>query len=449
MKDEIIIDVKEVAHRILKKWKVMIFAAIIGAFLVCAKGYVDSYRNYEKKQPVDEATLEEYKANLSEKELETVEQAYDTYEVYQKQYESELEYNKNSLLMKLGEDNAATVKIQYYIDNHYESVYPVIEQTNNATDIIEAYSLRLTSSDVMNKIKESTGTDVEERYLRELINIEPVENTQTMKITICTNSKELTNNIADVIEQEVTSYTQDIQKQYGNFDVVAANRSETTGIDSTIFELQQKEITSITTLRTQIDAVGNDLNEAQNVYYNALINNAESKKEEFEVQIINKKNIVIGCALGIILVISFIFIKYILQTRLRNKNDLRDIYHSYNFGVVKNAENQKLDNIVGQIVTFSIRGGMKKIGLLGTDNSEDTQEIFSQVASKVKNEKIEVYCACGLEKISRILKDYPDIKQVVIIEKKNGSTYEKIEQEMKICEKCHVEILGNIIIDSE
>ena len=85
MKDEIIIDVKEVGHRIFKKWKILILGAIIGCFLMNIVGYINSYIKYQEKQPVDETTLEQYKSKLSGKELETAEQAYDTYEVYKKQ----------------------------------------------------------------------------------------------------------------------------------------------------------------------------------------------------------------------------------------------------------------------------------------------------------------------------------------------------------------------------
>ena len=112
MKDEVIIDVKEIWNRILRKWKILIFTAIIGAFLVDIIGYINSYKDYEKNQPVDEKTLEMYKERLSEKDLEAAEQAYDTYEVYKRQYQSALEYSQNSILMKLGTDNAATTTIQ-------------------------------------------------------------------------------------------------------------------------------------------------------------------------------------------------------------------------------------------------------------------------------------------------------------------------------------------------
>lgn len=447
MKDEIIIDVKEVGHRIFKKWKILILGAIIGCFLMNIVGYINSYKKYQEKQPVDETTLEQYKSKLSGKELETAEQAYDTYEVYKKQYQSELEYSKNSILMKLATDNVATVEMQYYIDNHYVNVYPVIDQINNATDIIEAYSLRLTSSEVIDKIKENIGSDIEERYLRELISVEPIEDSQTMKINICSDSKELTNAIADVVEQEVNAYTQSIQEQYGEFDIIGANRSETTDIDDTLFELQQKEITSVATLRTQIDTVGSNLNDAQKAYYNACINNAESTKEKFQEKIVNKKNAVLGCGIGIIVVVCFIILRYVLQKQLRNQNDLRDIYNSYSFGVVEELD-QKMDIIVEQITAFAIRGRITKVSLISTDVSEETQSVLQTLASKIKNDNLEICTACGINNIPNLLKKIEDTNhQVILVEKKNKSTYENIEREIKICEKCDIQILGNVVID--
>lgn len=448
MKDEIIIDIKEVYHRVLKKWKLLILAAVIGALVMSVVGYVNAYRNHEQKQPVDEATLEAYKSKLSEKDLEAAEQAFDTYEIYKKQYQSALEYSKNSILMKLGTDNVATVEMQYYIDNHYKSVYPVIEQKNNVTDIIEAYSLQLMSGDVIDKFKEATGTDIEGRYLRELINIAPIEDTQTMKITICTDSKELTDGIADVIEQEVNTYTQEMQQQYGEFDIVGANRCETAGIDDAVFELQQKEITLITTLKTQIDAVGNNLNEEQKVYYSALINNTEATKDNFQGQIINKKNIFIGCGMGIVLVLCYIILRYMLQKELRNPYDLRDVYHSYTVGVIKELE-QEVEPIADQIKAFAVRGKITKIGLISTEVSAETKNILDILACKIKDDDLKISTACGIRQIPNVLKEFGEASQVILIEKKNKSTYGDIEREIELCDKCNVKILGNIIIDVE
>lgn len=446
MKDEMIIDVKEMCRRIIKKWKLLLVMALVGGLLANFAGYMISYGSYKKEQPVSEEKLEKYKSKLSEKELEVAEQTYDMYEIYKKQYESELEYNKNSVLMKIGTDNVATVELQYYIDNHYQSVYPVIDQINNVTDIIEAYSLHLTGADVMEKIKESTGTEIAERYLRELINVEPVADTQTMKITICTDSKKLTDGIADAIQQEVDSYTQNIQTQYGNFDIIGEIRSETSDIDAAIFALQQQNITSITTLRTQIDTVGNDLDDAQETYYNALINNSESSKEKFREEIVNKKYTLVGCVIGIFLAVFVVFLRYILQKELRNRNDLKDIYDCYTLGIIEKSE-QDIDAIVDQIIAFAVSNGTYSVGLVGSDDTKETQEIFNRIASKIKENNLKIYVACGVKKIPKLLKELGQEGQVVLVEEKDKSTYKNIECEMEMCKKCDVKIVGNIIID--
>lgn len=451
MKEDMIIDIKEICRRILKMWKILLIAAIVGAILLNVVVYIQSYKNYAKEQLSDGATIEKYKSELSETEIEDVKQAYDTYVICKKQYESELEYNQNSMLMKLGNDNVATVEMQYYIDNHYKSVYPVIEQKNNAADIIEAYRFYLLSEDVLNEIKENIGTDIDERDLRELIRIEPIENSQTMKISIYTDSKDATNEIADAIQQKIESYTMDIQEQYGGFDLVGANRYESTQLDETILELQQKEIATINVLKTQIDTIGNDFTDAKLVYYNALINdsetNSDSKKENFQLNILNAKNILLGCVAGIVIVVCYVVAKYLLQRKLRNQNDLQDLYHSYTFGIITDLKKDLENGLIEQILAVTIRRKIYCVGLIGTDTSKETQDVFDMIASRLKNENIDVCSAYGCDKVPKLLKDNEMINQVIIIEKKNGSTYENIENEIKLCEQCNVQILGNIIVD--
>ena len=101
MNEEIAIDIKELGRRIIKKWKGLVIAGVIGAFAMSAVGYGISYNKYMDGQPVSESELEKYKSNLTQKEQEKVVQAYETYGVCKKQYQSDLEYNEKSILMKI------------------------------------------------------------------------------------------------------------------------------------------------------------------------------------------------------------------------------------------------------------------------------------------------------------------------------------------------------------
>lgn len=448
MNEEVTIDIKELGRRIIKKWKGLVIAGVIGAFAMSAVGYGISYNKYMDGQPVSESELETYKANLTQKEQEKVVQAYETYEVCKKQYQSDLEYNQNSILMKLGTDNANTVELQYYIDNGYKSVYPVIEQTNNAADIIAEYSLYLTSDDVVEKIKEKTGIDIANWYLKELINVEALENTQTMKISICADSEELVNGMADVIEQEVENYESQLQSKYGDFQALSSDRHESSTLDETVFELQQTKITAIATLESQMSTIGANLTAEQNVYYSALIKNDEQVDEEFKGEIISKKYMAIGCGLGIIVLAGWIVIKYLMQKQIRNYTDIQDLYQIYTFDVINEKKIESMGSVVQQIVACATANGIHKIGLIGTDTSEKSQKVLQKLEKELKNKQLEIVSGLGVENISIVLQKIGNAGHVIMIETKNGSFYTDIEKEIAICEKCNIDILGNVLVDS-
>lgn len=448
MNEEIAIDIKELSRRILKKWKGLVIAGLVGAVVMSVVGYGISYNKYMDGQPVSESELEKDKSNLTQKEQEKVTQAYESYKVYKKQYQADLEYNQNSLLMKIGTDNATTVELQYYIDNGYKSVYPVIEQTNNAADIIAAYSLYLTSDDVIEKIKEKTGEDIEDRYLKELIAIEALPDTQTMKISICADAEELANQIADVLEQETESYSSQLQAKYGQFEVSGANRIQNSILDESVYELQQTKIASVSTLRTQMEAIGNDFTENQKTYYEALVKNDETSDEKFEGKIISKRYIILGFALGFIVFIAYVVFRYLMQKEIRNRSDLQDLYHIYTFGVTNNKDGyESTEKIAKQIVACATTNGIHKIGLIGTDDTENTENFLKTLEKRLKNEKIESLCGVGIENISYVLQNVGSAGYVVLVERKDGSLFEDVEKEISMCEKCNIRILGNIIID--
>ncbi len=447
MNEEIAIDIKELGRRIIEKWKGLVIAGVIGAFAMSAVGYGISYNNYMDGQPVSETELEKYKSNLTQKEQEKVVQAYETYKVCKKQYQSDLEYNQNSILMKLGTDNATTVELQYYIDNGYKSVYPVIEQTNNAADIIAEYSLYLTSDEVIGKIKDKTGKEIENRYLKELITVEALEDTQTMKISICADSEELANGMADIIEQEVENYEGQLQSKYGEFQLLSSNRDESSTLDETVFELQQTKITAIATLETQMSTIGANLTEEQNIYFSALIKNDEQENEEFKAEIISKKYIALGCVLGIFILAGYIVIKYLMQKQIRNCTDIQELYQIYTFDVINKTNVKDIDNTVQQILACAVANGIHKIGLIGTDDSEKSKKVLEMLQKALQNKKLEISSGLGIKNISIVLQNVGATGQVIMIERKNGSLYSDIEKEIAMCKKCNIDILGNILVD--
>ena len=301
---------------------------------------------------------------------------------------------------------------------------------------------------MIEKIKEKTGEDIEDRYLKELITIEALPDTQTMKISICADAEELANQIADVLEQETENYCSQLQSKYGQFEVSGANRIQNSILDESVFELQQTKIASVSTLRTQMDAIGNDFTENQKTYYEALVKNDETSDEKFEGKIISKRYIILGFVLGFIVFIAYVVLRYLMQKAIRNRSDLQDLYHIYTFGVTNNKDGYEgIEKIAKQIVACATTNGIHKIGLIGTDDTENTEKFLKTLEKRLKNEKIESLCGVGIENISYVLQNVGSAGYVVLVERKDGSLFEDVEKEISMCEKCNIQILGNIIID--
>ena len=97
------IDLKDLAKYILKFWKIIILFTLIGLILGCAVCAAKDYM--EANTPKQESEFGDLGINLSEKQLEEVELALDTYEVYKQARETV----KDSILKDIERFNASGV----------------------------------------------------------------------------------------------------------------------------------------------------------------------------------------------------------------------------------------------------------------------------------------------------------------------------------------------------
>ena len=152
--------------------------------------------------------------------------------------------------------------------------------------------------------------------------------------------------------------------------------------------------------------------------------------------------------LGFIVFIAYVVLRYLMQKAISNRSDLQDLYHIYTFGVTNNKDGYEgIEKIAKQIVACATTNGIHKIGLIGTDDTENTEKFLKTLEKRLKNEKIESLCGVGIENISYVLQNVGSAGYVVLVERKDGSLFEDVEKEISMCEKCNIQILGNIIID--
>ena len=148
--EEMTISVKDLLLRILLKWRMILVWMLIGAVVLDGVGYVRSARAVKLAQeaiktPEDDEeqmllAVSQAEEKLSTREVSEVQTAVGTYLSYQKEYQDTLAYNTNSIKMQLDPNKVPTMMLQYYIDNHYQAVYPVIEARDTTSDIFCFFS---------------------------------------------------------------------------------------------------------------------------------------------------------------------------------------------------------------------------------------------------------------------------------------------------------------------
>ena len=74
--------------------------------------------------------------------------------------------------------------------------------------------------------------------------------------------------------------------------------------------------------------------------------------------------------------------------------------------------------------------------------------MLQKLEKELRNKQLEVVSGLGAENISIALQKIGNEGHVIMIETKNGSFYTDIEKEIALCEKCNMDILGNVLVDS-
>ena len=201
--EEMTISIKDLFYRLFLRWRLILVWMFIGAAAFGGLGYVKNVKKAQTsvQEPDAEALIEEYKAQLSEREISEVEKAVDIYNGYQKSYDMMEEYTQKSVRMQLNPNAVPTVRLQYLIDTHYEAVYPIIEAKDMTEDIVNSYMAKIKDTEIYEEIAGTLGEQVESAYVQELIAVDYTADLLT--ITVNALKKEECEKISEVIQSTI------------------------------------------------------------------------------------------------------------------------------------------------------------------------------------------------------------------------------------------------------
>lgn len=472
---------------ICQKWRLILIVAIAGAAIAGGMSYLKNAREIN--------TLEQPQmglADLSEEEQSNVELYIECYETYHNQ----LLYNKESPLMQLDANGFYVGTLDYYIDNHFEVEYPVIAASNNAQVMIRSYQGALAGAEFEGKLQEELNikedqmtsyvmeqVDCSNAYGTQLDGINTSTNTSTsdvMRVSLYAKDKETCDKLIALVKAELEQKEADVIRQLGQHDMILVNEARNFVANNALLTYQKNNLDKLYTLNANLanakklltddgaifveQLLGDELEEAAN---GNNIDTVDLQKPD-----ISKKGVVIGFAAGAFFVFASVALLYIINNRLLYEDDFEQIYGVKLLGRV---ESERKTKRVGFLDKWILR--MRRIGLhhfeeadavnmictgiklaarkecsdtvyvTGAGMTEGINELFDQMATKLKKEGITLKVGKSVLYYADALEDMVECGNVVLLEKAGESMYKEIQQELVICNQQGLCLFGAVVIE--
>ena len=390
------------------------------------------------------------------------------------------EYVDNSIFYSMDPLNCGTAKISFAIDA------PVPE---NVTEDIATYKdneLRRVSNlcasacpfsdDVMKKVADILKIDVDLQYVEELIYITNYANVYC-RLDVYYPDAELAKKAADYLFGELTKiiegynpeYKLSVISEYCGYEVNWAIYDDHSKTSDKIILAEKNlsmDMDSIDTMNQKIDENNNNLAVARSELdaLNAELLKAKSNMENAVQSQSAKRNVIkyglIGAIFGFILSCVYVYVKYLLGGKIRNRNTIIGRYNYPLLGVVPSTKKRFFDKTIKKLEgdpiytnediisaiaanTLAIASVEGSTGncLVGTIDPNDPSltALKEALGEKVK------YAGNILSEANAV-KELESYSHVVLVEKRNESAVDSLTEEITKIKSLKKEIVGIILL---
>ena len=514
MEREETIDLKDLAFRILLRWRLVIGMVLIFAILGNVYGIVSSYRSMKQAEAqmrqadAGVAADSQSEENLTEAEIRQVKDAVEDYTTYEKVYRQSKEYYNASVKMNLNPVQVAKREVIYRIT-----------ETEDSKEILELIRRNLLSDEVCQSIMEQNGWDLDNpEYVRELIsaNILSVDNTMGAEFEYQNNSEtsiSSTNLVIDddnsdllsikmiaeteeeclamteQMEAALPAVTDDVEKEYGAFRLEKVSETNSVSADQDLRQEQKTFVEGMNSINNLMEAADDALSEEQKTYYMELLNAtlAEEQMSDTQdeadsapvdivipsVQYVSVRNIILGAIIGLFLACFYVACRYVLGGRL-NATAFAPEESDILLGTIYTDQKKKgfgagVDRLVirlfkgremafsrterlqmaGAAVLAAVRkDAIRNLYISGTVETEETTQLVKELQEQIASEKVTVENGASILHSPKSLEQLTLSQGAVFVEQTGVSYAQDVYEEMQICRKNGIPVIGFVVIDT-
>ncbi len=254
------IEGKKMFAQILKRWRLVLLLAVIGAVMAVAADY-----RMMKKSAAEEAQVAADKANAAPVTIESLEKGMDRFDrqqVWRFVYMTNtLEERKNYL------NESIRMTINPYKERVIDMEYQVTAESITAAETAaQNYAEYIAGEQFAKALVKQLGLDMHSCYIQELVSTEA--SGDTVKIRLIAGSREVCNYLADAAETVIADYTPETE------NVVTITQENRTGmfvIDKELAEEQEAFNDDLELYTSSYNSLKKSLDDKQSTLANMLL----------------------------------------------------------------------------------------------------------------------------------------------------------------------------------
>lgn len=502
------LDLKTLLKKILLGWRALIIWMIVGALIVGVYGYSKSGKvinvatgeevkenvtpqKIEEEKAEKRQTIEELKNILSSREVEEVNAAFATYNRYKKLLDDTDSYINSSIIQNIDAQNASILIARYYIDNHYQVEYPLIDKKDSTVDIIRTYNVKLHDDAVKENVAKRIEHIPSAEYASEMYDVSN-EAYSIMTITIFGIDEDDCRTVMKILSHEIGRITSEIQRLYGDFEITNISVSYHQGYNDSIASEQQSKNNERNLLKNNMLTVGNSLSAEEKDYYYALLDGEDyiletlnegvelggTIEEEITTTIVysvDLKFVILGVLVGVFVHSMIMLFIYMFSKKICDSDAVSRRYGIRVIGEVIQENKKRFLGIIDSIIiklfdTNSSRSNDEKINMICTEmlllasknnlnilllatSDKSNVDICEQIKLRYENlTTLNTNSQNKLDIVTAIDANPEDLikvangKAVVLVEKIDKSEWINIDKEVELCNQYATDILGVVTI---
>lgn len=490
---------------VLLHWRMILVAMLLGGIMLGGFSY---WRSRESQQTAEaqrraienqqdmsqEERLEQWEAQgiWLEAELDDAQLArVNTAVVLRQRYEERFDYQQNALLMQLNPEKIEQADLAFVIQ---------ADSANRAYSAKYSYERLLMSAAFFEYLEEQCGLDYS---VGELISLEQPESgvqdsvfllnasqggTFVFSVQIRHDNADICSAMADAAEEFIRQQQKELEQKIGSHEVILLSRSQGEVADRKVADLQSTGTNTLYSLSNYYSSLVKGFTSEELAYYNYLIEGSPADNGDAEIQgnaaegtaagtvvvkaRVSVKYVLLGAVMFACIYVFVVFIKYIMNNRLRSADSLCELYGIPQLGTVPALTPKRFLGAVDQwilklryhnqrrftpeesvglaavaVKMAALKRGAKEVCLLGCELKGSTMEICGQIKGQLEAAGIEVNTLSNVLYDAEAMERLGSVESVVLVETAGVTLYDEILKELELLQRQEITVLGGIVAE--